>query len=405
MKAISFAAPIPTYIATKVAGRISDSWLVGPHACTRYTDVATPDLPSEHWVRIRTRLGGICGSDLGIVGLEASPSTSPFSSFPFVIGHENVGTIEHCGTGVRGFAAGERVIVNPLLCCEARAVSPPCAACAAGHHSRCAHFTDGALPPGMFIGTTRSLGGSWGEQFVAHESQLVRVPDAVSDAGAVMTEPFACCVHAVRESLPAPGQRVLVIGAGTMGLLMVAALQALAPKSPVTTLARHPFQARHVENLGASQTVMARGDYLGALAEAAGTRLLQPILGRPIGIGGFDVVYVCISSVRGVEDAMRFSRAGAMIVLLGNATTLRGLDWTPLWIKELTFRGTLAYGCHAHGGADANAFNVAAGLIADGRAPIASLVTHQFPLADYRTALQTARAKGPGESVKVAFKF
>jgi len=405
MKAISFAAPIPTYIATKVAGRISDSWLVGPHACTRYTDVATPDLPSEHWVRIRTRLGGICGSDLGIVGLEASPSTSPFSSFPFVIGHENVGTIEHCGAGVRGFAAGERVIVNPLLCCEARAVSPPCAACAAGHHSRCAHFTDGALPPGMFIGTTRSLGGSWGEQFVAHESQLVRVPDAVSDAGAVMTEPFACCVHAVRESLPAPGQRVLVIGAGTMGLLMVAALQALAPKSPVTTLARHPFQARHAENLGASRTVMARGDYLGALAEAAGTRLLQPILGRPIGIGGFDVVYVCISSVRGVEDAMRFSRAGAMIVLLGNATTLRGLDWTPLWIKELTFRGTLAYGCHAHGGADANAFNVAAGLIADGRAPIASLVTHQFPLADYRTALQTARAKGPGESVKVAFKF
>ena len=102
---------------------------------------------------------------------------------------------------------------------------------------------------------------------------------------------------------------------------------------------------------------------------------------------------------------MRFSRAGATIVLLGNATTLRGLDWTPLWIKELTFRGTLAYGCHAHGGADTNAFNVAAGLIADGRAPIASLVTHQFPLADYRTALQTARAKGPGESVKVVFKF
>jgi len=405
MKAIAFAAPIPTYIATKVAGRISDSWLVGPHACTRYTDVATPDLPNEHWVRIRTRLGGICGSDLGIVGLEASPSTSPFSSFPFVIGHENVGTIEHCGASVRGFAAGERVIVNPLLCCEARAVSPPCAACAAGHHSRCAHFTDGALPPGMFIGTTRSLGGSWGEQFVAHESQLVRVPDAVSDAGAVMTEPFACCVHAVRESLPAPGQRVLVIGAGTMGLLMVAALHALAPESPVTALARHPFQARHAENLGASQTVMARGDYLGALADAAGTRLLQPILGRPIGIGGFDVVYVCISSVRGVEDAMRFARAGATIVLLGNATTLRGLDWTPLWIKELTFRGTLAYGCHAHGGADANAFNVAASLIADGRAPIASLVTHQFPLADYRTALQTARAKGPGESVKVVFTF
>ena len=405
MKAISFAAPIPTYLATQVAGRVSDNWLVGAHACTRYIDVATPELPNQHWVRIRTRLGGICGSDLAIVGLEASPSTSPFSSFPFVIGHENVGTIEACGTAVRNFGVGDRVTVNPLLCCEPREVSPPCPACAAGHHSRCDHFTDGALPPGMFIGTTRSVGGSWGEQFVAHESQLVRVHDTVSDAGAVMTEPFACCVHAVLGAAPQPGQRVLVIGAGTMGLLMVAALKALTPDTAVTVLARHPFQARHATHLGASRTVMARGDYLGDLADAAGTRLLKPILGRPIGVGGFDAVFVCISSTRGVEDAMRFSRAGATIVLLGNATTLRGLDWTPLWVKELTFRGTLAYGGHAHGGADTNAFNIASTLIADGRAPIAGLVTHQFPLSDYRAALHTARAKGSVESVKVVFKF
>lgn len=405
MKAISFAAPIPTYVATQVAGRVSEDWLVGSHACTRYVDIGAPDLPNEHWVRIRTRLGGICGSDLALVGLEASPSTSPFSSFPFVIGHENVGTIEACGTAVRGFGAGDRVTVNPLLCCEPRGVSPPCAACAAGHHSRCDHFTDGALPPGMLIGFTRSLGGSWGEQFVAHESQLVRVDNAVSDAGAVMTEPFACCVHAVLGVRPQRNHRVLVIGAGTMGLLMVGALQALAPDSPVTVLARHPFQARHATNLGAFRIVMARGDYLGELAEAAGTRLLKPILGRPIGVGGFDVVFVCIGSARGVEDAMRFARAGATIVLLGNATTLRGLDWTPLWIKELTFRGTLAYGGHVHGGANTNAFNIASALIANGRAPIAALVTHQFPLADYRAALHTARAKGPVESVKVAFKF
>ncbi|MEO6223832.1 MAG: alcohol dehydrogenase catalytic domain-containing protein [Vicinamibacterales bacterium] len=405
MKAISFAAPIPTYLATQAAGRLSDSWFVGPHACTRYTDVATPELPNEHWVRIRTRLGGICGSDLALVALAASPSTSPFSSFPFVIGHENVGTIEACGTNVRRFSAGDRVTVNPLLCCEPRGISPPCAACAIGQHSRCEHFTDGALPAGMFIGFTRSLGGSWGERFVAHESQLVRVPDEMSDAAAVMTEPFACCVHAVLGARPEPGHRALVIGAGTMGLLMVAALKALVPDSPITVLARHSFQARHATNLGASRTVMARGDYLGDLADAAGTRLLKPILGRPIGVGGFDAVYVCISSARGVEDAMRFARAGATIVLLGNATTLKGLDWTPLWIKELTFRGTLAYGAHAHGGADVNAFNLAAKLIANGQAPVAGLVTHQFPLADYRVALQTARAKGAGESVKVAFRF
>ena len=229
MKAISFAAPIPTYLATQVAGRLSERWLVGPHACTRYADVATPDLPGQDWVRIRTVLGGICGSDLAIVALEASPSTSPFSSFPFVIGHENVGVIEACGTSVRGFGVGDRVTVNPLLCCEPRGITPSCAACAGGHHSRCDHFTDGAIAPGMFIGTTRALGGSWGEHFVAHQSQLVSVADGVSDTAAVMTEPFACCVHAVRGAMPEAGQHVLVIGAGTMGLLMVACLLYTSP--------------------------------------------------------------------------------------------------------------------------------------------------------------------------------
>jgi L-iditol 2-dehydrogenase len=405
VKAISFAAPIPTYLATLAAGKLSESLLVGPHACTRYGDVASPELPGDRWVRIRTRLGGICGSDLGIVGLDASPSTSPFSSFPFVLGHESVGVIDACGAGVRGFGAGDRVTVNPLLCCEARAVTPPCDACAAGHHSRCAHFTDGALAPGMFIGTTKGLGGSWGEFFVAHESQLVRVPDEVTDKSAVLTEPFACCVHAVRGAMPSAGQKVLVIGAGTMGLLMVAAVRALSPDAHVTALARHGFQSRHAMSLGASKVVMARGDYLKELADVAETRLVQPILGRPIGIGGVDVTYVCISGTRGIEDAMRFTRAGGTIVLLGNATTLRGLDWSPLWIKELTFKGTLAYGSHGHGGASTHAFNEAASLIASGRAPIAGLVTHEFPLARYRDALAEARAKGHGESVKVVFKF
>ncbi|MBK5187196.1 MAG: hypothetical protein JJD97_03065, partial [Gemmatimonadaceae bacterium] len=64
MKAIRFAAPIPTYLATLAAGRLSRRFYTGALACTRYTDVEQPALPNERWVRIRTRLGGICGSDL-----------------------------------------------------------------------------------------------------------------------------------------------------------------------------------------------------------------------------------------------------------------------------------------------------------------------------------------------------
>lgn len=409
MKAIQFAAPIPTYLATLAAGRVSPQLYVGPHACTRHGDFAAPRLPNDRWVRIRTRLGGICGSDLNVVTLRASPSTSPFSSFPFVLGHENVGDVVEVGPGVRGVSVGERVTANPLLCCEPRGLAP-CAACAAGDHSRCAHFTDGDVAPGILLGTARGLGGSWGEEFVAHESQVLRVPDAVSDEQAVLVEPFACAVHAARANLPAAGERVLVIGAGSIGLLQAAALRALAPDADLTVLARHDFQAAHAERLGASRVVRARGDYLGALAEAGGARLLRPILGRPVGVGGFDRTFVCIDGRPGMDDAMRVTRAGGTVVLLGNSGTMNGLDWTPLWLKELTVRGSLCYGshpggAHAHGGATRGAFAEAAELIAEGRAAVGPLLTHTFALADYRRALATAMDKGGAQSVKVAFRF
>ncbi|HEY9449228.1 MAG TPA: zinc-binding dehydrogenase [Gemmatimonadaceae bacterium] len=413
MRAITFAAPIPTYLATLAAGRISDRFFLGRHACTRLADVARPALPGDRWVRIRTRMGGICGSDLNVITLKASPSTSPFSSFPFVLGHENVGDVVEVGSAVRTVAVGERVAANPLLCCEPRGVQPPCDACAAGDHSRCAHFTDGDIAPGMLIGTTRGTGGSWGEEFVAHESQIVPIPPAMSDEEAVLIEPFACSVHAVRANPPRPGERVLVIGAGSIGLLTMAALHALAPETDVTVLARHGFQGAHAERLGAARIVSARGNYLGALADAGGTRLLEPILGKPVGVGGFDRSFVCIGGARGMDDAMRVTRAGGTIVLLGNSSTMNGLDWTPLWLKELTVRGSLCYGAHANAHANAlahasperTAFDEAAALIASGRAPIRPLLTHTFPLEEYRRAIEVARDKGGEESVKVAFKL
>ena len=405
MKAIRFAAPIPTYLATKAVGALSGQWYVGRHACTKFTDVAEPSLPNDRWVRIRTRLGGICGSDLNVIRLKASPSTSPFSSFPFVLGHENVGEVIEVGAAVRRVNVGDRVAANPLLSCTPRGIEPPCRACGGGDPSRCEHFTDGPVSPGMLIGTTRGLGGSWGEQFVAHESQVLRVADGMSDEQALLIEPFACSVHAVRANLPAPNDRVLVLGAGSIGLLTTAALRSLSPATNVTVAARHAFQAAHATRLGANRVVQTRGDYLGELADVGGTRLLKPILGKPVGVGGFDTTFVCVGGSTAIDDAMRFTRAGGTIVLLGNATTLPGVDWTPLWLKELTIRGTLCYGSHAHAGASRGAFEEAANVLATSGAPLAALVTHTFKLSDYARAIATASDRGGSQSVKVAFRF
>jgi threonine dehydrogenase-like Zn-dependent dehydrogenase len=297
------------------------------------------------------------------------------------------------------------VAANPLLCCEARGIAPVCAACAEGQHGRCVNFTTGPLPAGVLIGTTRGLGGGWGEQFVAHESHLLKLTDAMPDELAVLIEPFSCSVRAVRSNLPAAGARVLVIGAGSIGLLATAAIRALAPAARVTVLARHDFQGEHATRFGAANVIKAKGNYLKSLADVAGTKLLQPILGKPIGIGGFDLTFVCVSGARGMDDAMRFTTAGGTIVLLGNSSTMKGLDWTPLWVKELSLRGSVFHGSHGHGAADQDDFHEAATLISTGKANVRPLLTHTYPLGEYRAALATAMDKRGEGSIKVAFKY
>lgn len=404
MKGVIFDGAIPRYVATRAAMAVSSKLATGNGRCTRLRDVALPTLPSKRWVRLRTRLGGICGSDLNLVRLHVSPSTSPFSSFPFVIGHENVGTIETIGPEVTRFAHGERVVINPLLACAARAIDPPCRNCTEGFPSRCERFTDGHIAPGMMLGTTRGLGGSWGEFYLAHESQLFSVPRSVDDRAAVLVEPLATVISPLLAHPPAPGARILVIGAGSLGLLTVAALEEMTD-ADVTLLARYNFQAEHGERLGAERIVMTRGkDYFGALSKISEGRLFSPILGKRIHIGGFDTTIVCVGTDTAVGDALRFTRAGGTVILLGNVSTLKSVDWTPLWLKELTFHGSLCYNSHAHEGATHNAFDVALSLISGGLATkLQPLVSHVFPLQDYREALSTAMGKPSQRAIKVAF--
>ena len=150
MKAVVFDGAIPRYLATRAAGVVSRRLLTGAARCTQLRDLPPPDLPNQNWVRVATRLGGICGSDLNLVSLHVSPSASPFSSFPFVIGHENVGRVADVGSAVTRAARGDRVVVNPRCVLPSRQAAVP--HCADDHPSRCA---DGAIAPGMLLRTTR----------------------------------------------------------------------------------------------------------------------------------------------------------------------------------------------------------------------------------------------------------
>lgn len=406
MRALQFDDSVPRYVASKALGRAKAGAYWGRFACLQLREVEPPRLPGPDWVRVRTRYGGICGSDLGAITLHASTATSVFTSFPFTLGHENVGTISELGAAVSGFEIGERVVVDPLLPCRVRGFAEPCAMCARGEEQLCQRYDQGAIAAGLLTGFCRDTGGAWSPEFVAHASQLLRVPEGVSDEEAVLVEPFAVALHAVLRSQPRDEDQVLVVGGGIIGLLVVAALRAAGSRARVVVSARHAFQADAARRLGADEVLLPRGGP--AERQVVGTfgaRSLKPVLGRNMIVGGPDVVYECVGAASSVGDALRWAGSQGTVVLVGAAGILAGVDWTPVWLNELAIRGTYTYGTETWEGEQVATTALALRLIAARAVDLGWLVTHRFRLEEYQLALETVTSKGSSEVIKGVFAF
>src|SRR5690606_25998495 len=129
---------------------------------------------------------------------------------------------------------------------------------AAGDLGNCTNIAFGDLRPGLQSGFCCDTGGGWSTMMVAHRSQLHAVPDDLPDEAAVMVEPTACAVHSVLSLLdPATeGPRsIVVIGAGTLGLLTIAALRHFGATGTVIAVAKHPVQRQLARELGADVVI------------------------------------------------------------------------------------------------------------------------------------------------------
>lgn len=407
MRALAFHPTVPRYLLTRAAGAVWEPAYWSALSPLRLVEMPSPPLPGPDWVRVRTRLGGICGSDLHLVTLQASPSTSPFASFPFVPGHENVGVVVERGPGVRDVEVGQRVVVEPLLPCVARGISQACDSCRQGDYHLCLRVTDGHVSPGLMIGACRDTGGSWGETFVAHRSQVFPLPDAVTDSNALLSEPAACALHALLRWRPPAGEVVLVVGGGVIGQCVVACLRALGGSSRVVALVKYPFQAEQALQLGAHHAVCLRGvdGHYDALAELLGARLLRPMLGKRSVVGGARLVVDCVGSGRSLDDSLRLAGPKGTVVVLGLASLPKGVDWTPVWLKELRVVGSYAYGVETWEGQRVRTLELVLRWMAEGRLDLSGLVTHRFPLSRYPEALRTALGKSRARAFKVTFEF
>ena len=413
MRAVEFNVTIPGFILTRSLGRFSSAFVFGRPSGVSLVDRPAPAVPGNDWVRIEVLLCGICGSDLGNISYRSSPAMEPFGSFPAVLGHEILGRVLETGAGVSHVEAGQRVVVDPMLHCEARGweAASWCPSCVTGNHATCELSGEegpltlgkGGLARGLTIGYHRDLPGGWGEQIVAHRRQVFAVPAPIPDRVAVLAEPLSIGVHGVLRSgaLRSAGP-VLVIGSGTIAFATIWALRTLGYGGWLVTQAKRPHEVSLARALGADDTITPGDEARQALVDT-GARAYMPVIGDEVYAGGgFDTIFDCVGSRPSVDQALRHGAARGRIVMLGCAGEMRKLDLTFLWAKELRVQGYVGYGAESWEGRVRHTFDLALERMAADPGALGDIVTHVFPLVQYRDALRAAYDHHRSKAVKVA---
>jgi threonine dehydrogenase-like Zn-dependent dehydrogenase len=411
MRALVYDLSIAKYLLAKAIGaKRAPRLFYGPGSCFALRDVPAPTRPTPEWSLLQPRLAGLCGSDLGAIFFKMSPAMSAVtlgSGDAAVLGHEVLADVAEVDATSRksGIKEGDRVVVDPVLGCEARGLAP-CARCAVGENGTCLRFGS-VLPKGTVLGYCPDWPGGFAESMVAHRSMLHRVPDGLADEVAVLTEPLAVAVHAVMRNVPHDGEEVLVIGGGPIAFGVVWALRELAPGARVTLFTVEDYQLPIATELGAHRAWSPRtgggGPLLDRAAAATSSTLLRPVLGRPYLSGGFPRVFDCVGSPESLDDALRVTAPGGRLVLVGAAGVTPSLDLTFVWHREITVAGTAYYSEEEWRGGRARTFAVTLDLLASTRAPLAKLVTHRFPLEDYAGAIEASVQRARHRSVKAVF--
>ena len=294
-------------------------------------DVA-PNLESEI---ISVRSASICGSDLHLL---------QFGALPFTLGHEFAGI-----TSTR-----RAVAIDPNVPCGT------CDQCRGSASNRCRTATNRILGIGADGGMADSIS--------VRKSALIDLPASLRLEDACLVEPLGVATHGMRQAQLVGGERVGVVGAGSIGLAAVAAARPLA--SEVGLAARHEHQ------------------------QAAGERL-----GAKVAQGEYDVVIECAGTSSALERATEMCRPGGLVLFLSTLWDSVPIPGFTAMAKELGFRWSFTYGEHEHG----TDLKDSAQLLSDNPEIAETLITHRFGIDEAREAFRVASDRKSG-SIKVVIE-
>ena len=321
-------------------------------------------VPTEDNLIVEVHCCAICGTDVKIATI-GNPRCHP----PRIIGHELVGHIVHVGSQVSGFAPGERVTLATTLACG------DCPYCRLGLSNLCpnarpiSYDFDGGFAEYLAIPPLAISGGN-----------VIKIPPAVSDEAAALSEPLSCVINALELAHLKSGDSVLILGGGPLGALHAQVARAMGAKT-VLIVQRSEPRISLLHRLDGIRVIDgSREDVLAAVRDETG------------GLGA-DIVSVCAPAREAQEQAITFARKGGTVSLFASL---------PKDAADITLNSrTIHYGeLRLVGASDSRPEHVAQAvrLMAEGKIDVAPLITHRLSLEDIQAGLNLMMAK---QSLKV----
>lgn len=303
-------------------------------------------IAAEGQVLVRIMRIGICGSDIHVYH-----GKHPFTRYPVTQGHEVSGRIEAVGSGVEGLLVGQKVTIEPQVCCG------HCYPCTHGKYNLCEELKV------MGFQTT----GTASEYFAVDAAKVTPLPETMSYDEGAMIEPLAVTVHAAKRFPELKGARVAILGCGPIGILLMQSCKALGAASVLVT---------DVSDYRLSVARSVGADY----AVNTGETDMEQALRDAFGSEKADVIYDCAGSNITMGQAIRCARKGSTIVLVAVFSKLASVDLAVLNDHELDLNTSMMY---RH-----EDYVDAIRLVSEGKVQLRPLMSRHFAFRDYLKAYQ-----------------